>query len=127
MAESEDDTDDKPETPEQTFEDRYPQPVRVSDVVGKPMIQNDNARIGTVRHVARAPDGKLALIVPYGGVLGFGGRLVAVPLEAVGSIGTGIVSLDMEPEAYAAAPRWVQGDATILPLDAPMRIAICRH
>ena len=75
---SDDDSDDTPETPEQMFEDRYPQPVHVSDLVGKPMIQTDNTPIGTIRYVARTQAGNLAIIVPYGGFLGFGRRLVAV-------------------------------------------------
>jgi len=121
------DSDDAPETPEQRFESRYPQPVHVSDIVGKPMIQLDNAPIGTVRHVTRTSDEKLKLIVPCGGFFGFGSRLVAVPLEAVGSIGTAIVSLDMKADDYAKAPTWRAGDDAILPSDTPMRVAICRH
>ena len=135
MAQDKDDAhdsgDDKasdlPESPEKVYEDRYPQPVHVSDIVGKPLIQLDNSPVGVIKHVVRATDGKLRLIVPYGGFLGFGSRLVAVPLEAVGSIGTGLVSLDMPEEAYASAPRWTPGSETILALDEPMRVAICRH
>ena len=122
-----DSDDDKPETPEQVFEDRYPQPVHVSDIVGKPMIQTDNTPIGMVRHVVRGADGKMRLVVPYGGFLGFGARLVAVPLELVASIGTAIVSLDMHADDYAKAPTWRSGDGTKLPLDTPMRVAITRH
>ena len=118
---------DRPETSEQVFEDRYPQPVHVSDIVGKPLIQTDNSPVGRIRHVVRTTDGKLRLIVPFGGFLGFGGRLVAVPVEAVGSIGTALVSLDMNPDEYASAAGWSPGDGAILPLDTPMRVAICRH
>ena len=124
---AEDDDDDKPETPESRFEDRYPQDVHVSDVVGKPLIATDNASIGTIKSVARSTDGKLKLIVPLGGFLGFGGRLVAVPNELVASIGTAIISVDMDRAAYASAVTWSPGSDTILSPDAPMRIAITRH
>ncbi len=124
---AENDDDDKPDTPESRFEDRYPQDVHVSDVVGKPLIATNNASIGTIKSVARSMDGKLKLIVPIGGFLGFGGRLVAVPNELVASIGTAIVSVDMDRAAYASAVTWSPGSDTILSPDAPMRVAITRH
>ena len=124
---AENDDDDKPDTPESRFEDRYPQDVHVSDVVGKPLIATNNASIGTIKSVARSMDGKLKLIVPIGGFLGFGGRLVAVPNELVASIGTAIVSVDMDRVAYASAVTWSPGSDTILSPDAPMRVAITRH
>ena len=119
--------DDAPETPESRFEDRYPQDVRVSDLVGKPLLEVDNTPIGRIRAVVRSPDGKLKLIVPLGGFLGFGGRLVAVPNESVASTGTAIISLDMDHAAYAQAATWTRGPDTILPSDTPMRVAIIRH
>ena len=119
--------DDAPETPEARFEDRYPQDVRVSDVVGKPLLEGDNTPIGRIRAVVRSPDGKLKLIVPLGGFLGFGGRLVAVPNESVASIGTAIISLDMDRAAYVKAATWTRGPDTILAPETPMRVAITRH
>ncbi len=122
-----DDDDDTPETPESRFEDRYPQDVRVADVVGKPLLEGDNTLVGKVKAVVRSPQGKVKLIVSSGGFLGFGGRLLAVPNESVASIGTAIISMDMDRAAYAAAATWTPGTDTILPPDAAMRVAITRH
>jgi hypothetical protein len=122
-----DDDKDDDDTPEKRFEERYPQDIRVSDMVVKPLLETDNTPIGRIKGVARSPDGKLVLIVPVGGFLGFGGRLVAVPNEAVASIGTAIISVDMDRAAYAQAATWTQGSDTLLPPETPMRVAITRH
>jgi hypothetical protein len=44
-----------------------------------------------------------------------GVRPVAVPLEALGIEGGQLVSLDMSPSEYAAAPTWRDTEATPLP------------
>ena len=122
-----DDDDDEAETQEDKYENRFPQDVSVSDVVGKLLIEGNNTTIGRIKGVAKTKEGKLKLIVPYGGFLGFGGRLVAVPLEVVASIGTALVSVDMQRPAYEAAPTWEQTDEMLLGPMAPIRVAITRH
>lgn len=64
--------------------ERYPQPVRVGDVVGRAVLKPVETEpvLGRVRAVVRRPDGALALVMSEGGFLGFGTRQVAVPLAA---------------------------------------------
>jgi acyl dehydratase len=64
---------------------RFPQPVRVGDLLGRDVLQPVESRslIGTVRQVARTPDGTLVVVVSLGSVLGFGGRRVAIPVDAM--------------------------------------------
>ena len=62
---------------------RFPQPVRVGDLIGLPLLDWDDSTIGYVRHVVRTPEGKIQLIVNQGRLFGWGGRLVQVPIEAV--------------------------------------------
>jgi hypothetical protein len=56
----------------------------------------------------------------------FNPRPVAVPLEALGMEGGHLVSLDMSPSEYAAAPTWHDTGATPLPADATVRVALSR-
>ena len=53
---------------------RFPQPVRVGDLIGLPVLDDDSRTLGHVRQVVRTPQGKIKLIVAYGGFLGFGIR-----------------------------------------------------
>lgn len=119
--------DAKEPTPmEKRYLDRYPQPARVGDLIGLPVLDLHASTLGHVREVVRTKDGKIELIVSYSRWWGWFGRPVAVPLEVVGIEGREFVSLDMTPGEYAAAPAWSGGDATILPADATIRVALAR-
>jgi PRC-barrel domain len=112
---------------EERMRRRFPQPVRVGDLIGLP-VQDDGSRtIGHVRQVVRTPQNKIELIVAYGGFLGWGARPVAVPIEVVGILGRQIASLDMPPDEYAAAPTWQGADATVVPDDDSISIALARR
>jgi hypothetical protein len=105
---------------------RVPQPVRVGDLIGLPILDQDGSTLGYVGEVVRTPQGNIELIVSYSRWWGWFGRRVAVPIEVVGIEGRQLVSLDMPPREYAAAPTWEGKDATILPADARIRIALAR-
>jgi hypothetical protein len=109
---------------------RYPQPVRVGDLVGLPMLDNNASTLGYVRQVVHTAAGKNELIVAYNKWFGWFGwftRPVAVPIEVVGIEGRQLASLDMPGSEYATAPTWQNQDATPLPDDATIRIALARN
>jgi len=106
---------------------RFPQPVRVGDLIGLRVLDDNDSTIGFVRQVVRTPQDKVELIVSYGGWFGWGTRQVAVPIEAVAILGRQLDSLDMPRSEYAAAPSWQGKDATVLPNDASIRVALGRR
>jgi hypothetical protein len=108
---------------------RYPQPVRVGDLLGLPVLDEASHVLGRVERVVRTPSGGVELIISYGGWFGYGARPVAVPIEVVGILGRQIASLDMPASEYAQAPTWHPGsggDAAI-PSDDMIRIALARR
>jgi hypothetical protein len=105
---------------------RFPQPVRVGDLIGLPVTDLRSSTLGYVREVARTPQGNIELIVSYSPWWGWFGRPVAVPIEAVGIEGLQIASMDMSPQEYAKAASWVRTDETILPEDATISIPLSR-
>ncbi len=105
---------------------RFPQSVKVGDLIGIPVLDHDSRTLGHVRKVVRTPQGNIELIVAYGGWLGWDTRPVAVPIEVVGIFGRQLASLDMPPSAYAAAPTWNAKDDTVLPADASISVALAR-
>jgi PRC-barrel domain len=114
-------------TAEQRMRARYPQPVRVGDLIGLPVL-DDNARtLGYVRKIVRTNENKIELIVDYRGFLNWRSRPVAVPVEVVGIAGRQISSLDMPRSAYASAPTWQSAGVQTLPADSMIRIALSRH
>ena len=106
---------------------RFPQPVRVGDLIGLPMLDDRTSTLGTVRQVVRTADGKVQLIVSYSRWWGWFGHPVAVPLEVVGIAGRELISLDMDPDEYADAPTWHDASATALPPDDTIRVALARN
>jgi hypothetical protein len=105
---------------------RFPQPARVGDLIGMPVLDLYSKTLGYVRKVVRTPAGEIEFIVDYSQWWGWFGRPVAVPLEALGIEGGHLMSLDMSPSEYAAAPTWHDTGATPLPADATVRVALSR-
>ena len=96
-------TDDDQEnlSPEEKMRRRFPQPVRVGDLIGLPLLDWDDSTIGYVRHVVRTPEGKIQLIVNQGRLFGWGGRLVQVPIEAVAILARQLDLLDISGKNFA--------------------------
>jgi hypothetical protein len=120
-------TTDPPPTAEERMQARYPQPVRVGDLIGLPLLDDQARSLGYVREVVRTNENKIELIVDYDGFLGWHSRLIAVPLESVGIAGRQISSLDIPRSAYPSAPTWQNAGAQALPADAMIKIALSRH
>ena len=116
-----------PITPEQRMRQRFPQPIRVGDLIGLPVLDYDDVTIGHVREVVRTPDDKILLIVAYGGWFGWGARPVAVPIEVVAIFGRQLAALDMQPSEFAAAPTWPNRGARAIPSDEIIRIALTKR
>ncbi len=115
-------------TPEQKMARRHPQPVRVGDLIGRAIVDDNTATIGRVRAVVQAGNGKIRLVTPYGGLLGFGARFVAVPVEAVALLGHLVAAKDMDRAAFEKAPSWYGSDSerTLGP-DEVIRVGLTRR
>jgi hypothetical protein len=114
-------------SPEAIMSRRFPQKVRVGDLIGLPMLDDNDVTLGHVERVVRTPEGKIKLIVGYSKWFGWFGRPVAVPIEVVAILGRQIASLDMPPSEYAAAPTWTRARDMPIPDDDTIRIAITRR
>jgi PRC-barrel domain len=124
-----DDDDDKPPelTPEQKMAKRYPQPVHVSFLLGLPVLDENSSIIGYVQAVVRTPEGKLQLVMPLGGFLGFGARLVPIPIEIVGMLGAQVAVVDMPGDRFMSSPTWISSRAKPLDPSETIRVALTRR
>jgi hypothetical protein len=117
----------KPMPMQERMQRRFPQPVRVGDLIGLRVLDDGDSTLGFVRQVVRTPQNKIELVVTYGGWFGWGARPVAVPIEVIGIEGRQLASLDMPRSEYAAAPTWQESDERVLPDDASIRVALARR
>jgi hypothetical protein len=121
---------EKQMTPEERMSRRFPQPIKVGDLIGLALLDDYDLTIGYVRHVVRTPQGKIQLIVTQGGWFGpwfgVGTRLVPVPVEVVAILGRQLASLDLPRQEIAAVPTWSGNDGTI-PAGEMIRVAVARR
>ena len=114
-------------TPEERMNRRFPQKVRVGDLIGLPMLDYDDRTLGHVKDVVRTPDGKIVLVMPFGGWFGCGGRPVGVPIETVAILARQLDVLDIPREDFPSLATWKESDGTPIPPDETIRIAIGRR
>ena len=114
-------------SPEAIMNRRFPQKVKVGDLIVLPMLGDNDVTLGRVQRVVRAPDGKIKLIVNYSKWFGRFGRPVAVPIEVVAILARQIASLDMPPAEYQSARTWTEGEDVPIPDGDIIRIAVTRR
>jgi hypothetical protein len=120
-------SEEKKLSPEEKMRRRFPQPVKAGDLIGLPMLDWDDVTIGHVRHVVRTPQGKIQLVVTYGGFLGWGRRLVPVPIEVVAILARQLAALDMSRAEFDKAPTWSASQTAPIPPNEMIQIAITRR
>ena len=74
-------------SPEAIMNRRFPQKVKVGDLIGLPVLDDNDVTLGRVQRVVHTPEGKIKLIVGYSKWFGWFGRPVAVPIEVVAILG----------------------------------------
>jgi hypothetical protein len=114
-------------SPEERMQRRWPQPVKVGDLIGLPVLDFGDRTLGYVQNVVRTAEGKIRLIVPYGGFLGWGRRPVAVPIEVVAIAGRQLAALDMTRAEFDAAPAWNDPASRPLPPGDTIRVGLYRR
>jgi len=114
-------------------ERRFPQPVRVGDLIRRqvlrPVEQQDV--LGRVAAVVRRPDGAILVVVDIagpslGGALGLGVRPVAVPVEAMALLGEYMALIDLTPGQLRALPTFDPAGTAPVPPDDTIRVGLVR-
>ena len=87
---------------------RFPQPVRVGDLIHRKVLQPLESRplLGRVVGVIEVDGGGKAIVIKFGGTWGFGGRDIAVPLDTMVLVGAELEVLDLTPEQLRNLPTY---------------------
>lgn len=107
---------------------RFPQPVRVGDLLERQVLRPVAAQtvLGRVASLVRDKDGAIVVMMRTGGLLGFGTRLIAVPVDAVALLGEYVTVLDFTPEQLQAFPTASEAGATPIPRDETIRVGLAK-
>jgi hypothetical protein len=114
-------------TPEQRMNARFPQKVRVGDLIGIPVQDYDSRILGYVTDVVRKPDGKIVLVMPEGAWLWRRGRPVPLPIETVAIVARHVTLLDIPREDLPKLPTWDPARGGSIDRNEIIRMAIERH
>lgn len=107
---------------------RFPQPVRVGDLLRRTVLQPTEAqqRLGQVQGVVRQADGGVLVVVLYGGVLGFGARPIAVPVEGVALLGEYLQVVGFTPTQLDGFASFDGAGTMPLPPDSTIRVGLAK-
>jgi hypothetical protein len=107
---------------------RFPQPVRVGDLINRTVLQPLESRpvLGRVAQVVRVSNGKEEIVMRHGGFFGFGGRCIAVPIEAMALLGNELEVLYYTPQQLNALPTYTGAGTAPLAADDVIRMGLAR-
>jgi hypothetical protein len=106
--------------------DSASQTVKVADLIGLPIIDQSGVTLGHVSAVAGAADGKFELLMPLGGLFGFGARLVPIPFESVVMTGAKITVTELPPDRFQKSPTWYGSNSEELAGTQTVRIGVTK-
>jgi hypothetical protein len=108
---------------------RFPQKVRVGDLAERLVLEPSQHQsvLGRVDSVSRDAGGRLFLVVRYGGLLGFGTRKIAVPLETTTLLGPFVQIVDIPEEEVAKLPTLGGASTEMLGANEIVRVGINRN
>jgi hypothetical protein len=107
---------------------RFPQPVRLGDLLGRQVLQPLESQpiLGRVHAVVKQPDGTIDVIVDYGGLFGWFSHPIAVPVDAMALLGQYMEILDFTPAQLNQFKTFDDSLATPLPPDSIIRVGLAR-
>ncbi len=105
---------------------RFPQPVRVGDLLYRKVLEPDESRpiLGRVAGVVKRADGTVAVVMQYGGILGFFTRPIAVPVNAMVLVGQDMEVVEYDPDQLKQLPTFVPDGNRALPPDSVIRVPL---
>jgi sporulation protein YlmC with PRC-barrel domain len=108
----------------ETPDDGASRAVRVADLIGLPIVDQSGVALGYVSAVATAADEKFQLLMPLGGLFGFGARLVPIPFDSVVMAGAKITVVDLPADRFQKSPTWYGSNSQELAADRTVRIGV---
>lgn len=107
---------------------RFPQPVRVGDLLHRLVLRPVEAQtiLGRVRAVVRNAQGDILVVMSYGGFMGIGGRSIAVPVDAMVLLGQDMEVVAFTPRQLRAFPSFSPAGTTPVPDDTTIKVGLAK-
>ena len=107
---------------------RFPQPVRVGDLLGREILRPVESQdiLGRVRGLVRDRDGRIVVVMDFGGFLGFGARPIAVPVDAMVLVGQDMEIVAFTPEQLRQFPTFSPAGTTEVANDTIIKVGLAK-
>ncbi|WP_158929413.1 PRC-barrel domain-containing protein [Acidisphaera sp. S103] len=107
---------------------RFPQPVRVGDLLGREVLRPVESQdvLGRVRRLVRDGDGRIMVVVDFGGFLGLGARPIAVPVDAMVLLGQDMEIVAFTPKQLRQFPTFLPAGTTDVGDDTIIRVGLAK-
>ena len=120
--------DDDDKTLAQEASGRFPQPVAVRALLRRKVLRPVESQpvLGSIESIVSGADGAISAVVAYGGILGFGTRRIAVPIDAMALLSPDVEIVDFEPDELDRLPTFDPKGTTALSPDAIIRVGLAK-
>jgi len=107
---------------------RFPQPVRVGDLLGREVLRPVESQdiLGRVRGLVRDRDGRIMVVLDFGGFLGFGARPIAVPVDAMVLLGQDMEIVAFTPDQLRQFPTFSPSGTTDVADDTIIKVGLAK-
>ena len=107
---------------------RFPQPVRVGDLLGRDVLRPVECQdvLGRVRRLVRDRDGQIMVVVDFGGFLGLGARPIAVPVDAMVLLGQDMEIVAYTPDQLRQFPTFSPAGTTEITNDTTIKVGLTK-
>jgi hypothetical protein len=107
---------------------RFPQPVRVGDLLGRQVLRPVESQdiIGRVHHIVRDRSDQIIVVVDFGGLLGFGSRPIAVPVDAMVLVGQDMEVVAFTPKQLRQFPTFSPSGTTDVADDTIIKVGLAK-
>jgi hypothetical protein len=107
---------------------RFPQPVRVGDLIGREVLRPVESQdvLGRVRRLVRARDGQIMVVVDFGGFFGFATRPIAVPVDAMVLLGQDMEIVAYTPQQLRQFPTFSPSGTTDVADDTVIKVGLAK-
>jgi hypothetical protein len=113
---------------EQSNAMRFPQPVRVGQLLGRVVLQPVESQtvLGYVRGVVQDGGDHVMVVISFGGFLGIGTRLIAVPLDAMVLLGEAVEVAAFTPSQLGGFATFTASGSTPVPPDTVVKVGLAK-
>ena len=107
---------------------RFPQPVRIGQLVSRVVMQPVESQnvLGHVRTIVQDGNGQIMVVISFGGFLGIGGRLIAVPLDAMVLLGNVVEVAAFTPQQLRSFPTFTASGTTPVSADTVVKVGLAK-